>query len=73
MSPAEILATGQSRNSSQQKVRVTLTNGLGARSSIDQTFWTHEKTPGVAAHELIGSLYLKDGDTVEVSFLGEVS
>lgn len=58
--------------SRHQRVRVTVRDGVTSDRSFYEDFWTHEKTPGVAAHDLIASLCLRDGDTLEISFLGDV-
>lgn len=59
-------------NSRQQRVRVTVRDGVTSDRSFYEDFWTHKKTAGIAAHDLIASLCLRDGDTLEISFLGDV-
>jgi hypothetical protein len=52
------------------KVRVTLTDGMGRRQIHEDTVVPGERSPGIVAQDLIASLYLRDGDTLSVEFIG---
>lgn len=51
------------------KVRITVTDGMGRKQVLEDTFAPTDKTSSIAAKDLIESLVLRDGDTLEVSFL----
>lgn len=52
------------------KVRVTVTDGMGRKYVHEHTFDPADCTASVAAKDLIGSaIILRDGDTLAVDFL----
>lgn len=53
------------------KVRVTVTDGMGRKQVYEDAVRPADRTAGIAAHELIDKLYLRDGDTLEIDFLPE--
>jgi hypothetical protein len=51
-----------------RKVRITVTDGMGRKQVHEDTFSLADKTPSIAAKDVIASIVLRDGDTLEVSF-----
>jgi hypothetical protein len=51
------------------KVRITLTDGMGRKQVYENAFSPTEMTASIAAKDLIENMVLRDGDTLEVSFL----
>lgn len=51
------------------KVRITIVDGMGRKQVHEDTFSPADKTPSIAAKDLIAeAVILRDGDTIEVSF-----
>ena len=52
------------------KVRITVIDGMGRKEVHEEAYSPSEKTPSIAAKDLIeAAVILRDGDTIEVSFL----
>lgn len=52
------------------KVRITVTDGMGRKQVHEDAIDPRERTPSVAAKDLIdAAVILRDGDVIEVSFL----
>lgn len=55
---------------SPNKVRITITDGMGRKRVHEDTIDPRERTPSIAAKELLdAAVILRDGDVIEVSFL----
>lgn len=55
------------------RVQVTVTDGMGRKRTLTDVVNWNERTPSVAAHELISSVCLDDGDAISVSFFCDAS
>ena len=53
------------------KIRVTVTDGMGRKQVHENAIDPRERTPSIAAHDLIDSIVLRDGDTLSIDFLSE--
>ncbi len=53
------------------KVRVTVTDGMGRQKVLEDSVDNSERTPSIAAKDLIGSVVLDDGDTITIEFFHE--
>lgn len=55
-------------------VRITITDGMDRKQVYQDTFSPADKTASIAAKELIdSSVSLRDGDTIEISFIDEAA
>lgn len=53
------------------KVRVTLTDGCGRHQIHEDSINPAERTPSIAAKDLIAQIILRDGDSLAIDFLYE--
>lgn len=51
------------------KVRVMVTDSMGRKQVYEDTVVPTERTPSIAAHDMINAIVLRDGDTLSVEFL----